>query len=205
MQGNLYIIWSPSGGGKTTLVTALAVQDPQVRRSVSHTTRAPRTGEEDGREYHFVDRATFQRMVDNGEFLEHAEVYGNHYGTSQRWIEETLGAGQDVFLTIDWQGGVQVRERFPHLIGVYVLPPSLAVLEQRLGARGQDSADVVAERLAQATDDLSHLIEFDYVIINDNFEAAVADLSAIVRAERLKRDRQLLRHQALVQNLTQGK
>ena len=204
MTGNLYIIWSPSGGGKTSLVAALAAQDGNVCRSVSHTTRAARAGEVDGREYHFVDRATFQRMTDRGDFLEHAEVYGNCYGTSQRWISDMLATGRDVFLTIDWQGGVQVKRRFPLLIGVYVLPPSLAVLEQRLKARGQDRPEVVDRRLAAARDDLSHLVEFDYVIINDQFETAVAELAAIVRAERLKREVQMKRHESLIRNLTKG-
>ena len=204
MPGNLYIIWSPSGGGKTSLVTALAARDSNVCRSVSHTTRAARVGEIDGREYHFVDRATFQRMTGSGDFLEHAEVYGNYYGTSERWISDALAAGRDIFLTIDWQGGVQVRRRFPGVIGIYVLPPSLAVLEQRLKARGQDSNEVVARRLAAARDDLSHLIEFDYVIINDQFETAVADLAAIVRAQRLKREAQMKRHESLIENLMKG-
>ena len=204
MPGNLYIIWSPSGGGKTSLVTALAARDSNVCRSVSHTTRAARAGEIDGREYHFVDRATFQGMTGSGDFLEHAEVYGNYYGTSERWISDALAAGRDIFLTIDWQGGVQVRHRFPGLIGIYVLPPSLAVLEQRLKARGQDSNEVVARRLAAARDDLSHLIEFDYVIINDQFETAVAELAAIVRAQRLKREAQMKRHESLIENLMKG-
>ena len=204
MPGNLYIIWSPSGGGKTSLVTALAARDSNVCRSVSHTTRAARVGEIDGREYHFVDRATFQGMTGSGDFLEHAEVYGNYYGTSERWISDALAAGRDIFLTIDWQGGVQVRHRFPGLIGIYVLPPSLAVLEQRLKARGQDSNEVVARRLAAARDDLSHLIEFDYVIINDQFETAVAELAAIVRAQRLKREAQMKRHESLIENLMKG-
>lgn len=204
MPGNLYIIWSPSGGGKTSLVTALAARDSNVCRSVSHTTRAARAGEIDGREYHFVDCATFQRMTGSGDFLEHAEVYGNYYGTSERWISDALAAGRDIFLTIDWQGGMQVRRRFPGVIGIYVLPPSLAVLEQRLKARGQDSNEVVARRLAAARDDLSHLIEFDYVIINDQFETAVAELAAIVRAQRLKREAQMKRHESLIENLMKG-
>ena len=204
MPGNLYIIWSPSGGGKTSLVTALAARDSNVCRSVSHTTRAARAGEIDGREYHFVDRATFQGMTGSGDFLEHAEVYGNYYGTSEQWISDALAAGRDIFLTIDWQGGMQVRRRFPGVIGIYVLPPSLAVLEQRLKARGQDSNEVVARRLAAARDDLSHLIEFDYVIINDQFETAVAELAAIVRAQRLKREAQMKRHESLIENLMKG-
>ncbi len=205
MRGNLYIIWSPSGGGKTSLVESLMLRDSLVRRSVSHTTRAPRAGEAAGREYHFVDQAQFQRMIANGDFLEHAQVYGNFYGTSQRWLEQTLNAGLDVFLTIDWQGGQQVRRVFPHLIGIYVLPPSLAVLHERLKKRGQDSADVVARRIAAIRDDLSHLAEFDYVIINEDFNRAVDDLSAIVRANRLSREAQLQSHPNLIEDLMKGK
>lgn len=204
MPGNLYIIWSPSGGGKTSLVAALAARDPAVRRSVSHTTRAAREGETHGREYHFVQHDAFHGMVGAGDFLEHAEVYGNFYGTSARWIEESLAAGLDVFLTIDWQGGEQVRRRFPGVIGIYLLPPSLSVLEQRLKARGQDSPEVIALRLAAAREDLSHLAEFDYVIINEDFNRAVEDLAAIVRTQRLTRDAQLQRHPALLRDLTKG-
>ncbi|HVK54456.1 MAG TPA: guanylate kinase [Burkholderiales bacterium] len=201
MMGNLYIIWSPSGGGKTSLVAELTRRDPFVRHSVSHTTRIPRDGELEGRDYHFVDRPSFQHMVENGDFLEHAEVYGALYGTSQHWIKDTLAAGMDIFLTIDWQGGMQVRKIFPDLISIYVLPPSLAVLEQRLKNRRQDSLEVILKRLASAREDLSHLVEFDYVIINEDFSRAVDDLAAIVRARRLHRDAQLKRHQDLIQAL----
>ncbi|MES2353928.1 MAG: guanylate kinase [Pseudomonadota bacterium] len=201
MTGNLYIIWSPSGGGKTSLVEALMFRDPYVRRSVSHTTRPPRVHEVNDRQYHFVDRPAFEQMINHGDFLEYAEVYGNLYGTSHRWITETLAAGLDVFLTIDWQGGEQVRRIFPALIGIYVLPPSLAILEQRLRDRQQDSEEVIARRLATAQEDLSHLAEFDYVIINEDFNRAVDDLAAIVRAKRLRRDPQLMRHQDLIQAL----
>jgi guanylate kinase len=205
MNGNLYIIWAPSGGGKTSLVETLMVLDPYVRRSISHTTRQPRAGELNGREYYFVDHPTFDGMIQSGDFLEHAEVYGNHYGTSQRWIKETLAAGLDVFLTIDWQGGEQVRKFFPEIIGIYVLPPSLAILEQRLKDRRQDSPVEITKRLAEVQKDLSHLDEFDYVIINEDFTRAVIDLAAIVRTKRLQRDAQKERHQKLIQALKKGK
>lgn len=204
MIGNLYIVWSPSGGGKTSLVEALTRRDPYVRRSVSHTTRAARAGEANGREYHFVDRSTFEQMVENADFLEHAEVYGNLYGTSQRWIKDTLTSGHDVFLTIDWQGAEQVRRIFPSLVSVYILPPSLVALEQRLKNRQQDSEEVIANRLNAAKADLGHLGEFDYVIINDDFNRAADDLYAIVRTKRLRRDAQLKRHSDLIQELLKG-
>jgi len=204
MNGNLYIIWAPSGGGKTSLVEALMSSDPYVRRSISHTTRPPREGEVNGKDYHFVDQTDFQKMVEHGDFLEHAEVYGNLYGTSQRWIKDTLTAGLDVFLTIDWQGGRQVRQIFSELIGIYVLPPSLAALEQRLRDRRQDSPEVIEQRLASAKKDLEHLGEFDYVIINEDFKRAAADLAAIVRGKRLHRDAQLRRHKNLIQELMKG-
>lgn len=204
MIGNLYIVWSPSGGGKTSLVEALTSRDPYVRRSVSHTTRPPREGEINGREYHFVDRTTFEQMVENADFLEHAEVYGNLYGTSQKWIKDTLTSGYDVFLTIDWQGAEQVRRLFPSLVSVYILPPSLSALEQRLRNRQQDSAEVITNRLNAAKADLGHLGEFDYVIINDDFKQATDDLYAIVRAKHLRRDAQLKRHSDLINELLKG-
>ncbi len=201
MIGNLYIVWSPSGGGKTSLVEALTRRDPFVRRSVSHTTRMPREGEMHGREYYFVDRLTFEQMVENGDFLEHAEVYGNLYGTSQQWIKDTLTSGNDVFLTIDWQGAEQIRRIFPSLVSVYILPPSLTVLEERLKNRKQDSPEVITQRLTAAKADLGHLGEFDYVIINDDFNKAADDLYAIVHAKRLRRDAQLKRYSDLIQEL----
>lgn len=203
MTGNLYIIWAPSGGGKTSLVETLMVLDPFVRRSISHTTRQPRAGELHGREYYFIDRQAFDEMVKSGDFLEHAEVYDNHYGTSKRWIKDTLEAGLDVFLTIDWQGGLQVRKVFPELIGIYVVPPSLDVLEQRLKNR-KDSPEDIKKRLAEVQKDLSHLDEFDYVIINEDFTRAVIDLAAIVRTKRLQRDVQQERHRDLIQALMKG-
>ena len=201
MTGNLYIIWSPSGGGKTSLVAALMERDAGVRRSVSHTTRGPREGEAHGREYHFVDHAAFRRMIDNADFFEYAEVYDHFYGTSSHGLTELLAAGLDVFLTIDWQGGREMRRLFPDLTSIFVLPPSLAALGERLLRRALDSDEVITRRLACARQDLTHFQEFDYVIINEDFASAVDDLAAIVRATRLKRDAQLQRYPGLLENL----
>ncbi|MBI2307155.1 MAG: guanylate kinase [Rhodocyclales bacterium] len=201
MSGHLYIVTAPSGAGKTTLVRMLLANDPGIRLSISYTTRAPRPGEEGGREYNFTDLATFQGMVGRGEFLEWAEVHGNCYGTSRLWIEAEMAAGRDVLLEIDWQGAQQVRRHFPAAIGVFVLPPSLAVLEQRLHGRGTDSAEVIARRLAAAQDEMRHVTEFDYVIINDELQQALADLLAVVRASRLRQESQRVRHPRLFEDL----
>jgi guanylate kinase len=189
--GILFIVSAPSGAGKTSLVDALCKVDPQVQVSVSYTTRAPRPGEEAGRHYHFVDRATFQAMLDRGDFLESALVHGNHYGTSEPWVRDRLAAGASIVLEIDWQGAAQVRRRLPESIGIFVLPPSLAALEQRLRARGHDAPDVIAARLRAAQAEIGHACEYDYAMINDDFDSAVKDLCAIVRAARLRSARQL--------------
>jgi guanylate kinase len=201
MPGNLFIAWAPSGAGKSSLIAALLERDPQVRQSVSYTTRAPREGEVEGKHYHFVDRATFERMITEGDFLEHAEVYGNFYGTSKKWIEHAMRNGFDVVMAIDWQGAQQIRRIFPQTVGVFILPPSLEVLQQRLVARGQDSPDVVARRLASAHEDMSHLHEFDYVIINNNFADAVTDLLAIFRTHRLTLAAQFKRNADIISKL----
>jgi len=185
MSGLLYVVSAPSGAGKSSLVNAVLADDPQLALSVSYTTRAPRPGESNGREYHFVDRPAFQRMLGAGEFLESAEVHGNLYGTSQRQIADARAAGRDIVLEIDWQGAAQVRRIFPEAIGIFIMPPSMAELERRLRARGKDADDVIRRRLAAAEDEISHAVEFDYVIINDNFEDARRDLAAVVRASRL--------------------
>lgn len=197
IPGNLFIVTAPSGAGKTSLVRELLARDGRVRLSISYTTRAPRPGEVDGRDYHFVSKEEFAAMLEAGEFLESAEVYGNYYGTSERWIRETMAAGDDILLEIDWQGAAQVRRLFAGTIGVFIVPPSLQVLQQRLTGRGQDSAEVIARRLAAAREDISHVSEFDYVIINDDFAEAVADLCAIFRARRLQASAQLARHASL--------
>lgn len=200
-RGHLYIVAAPSGAGKTTLVRMLLENDPGIRLSISYTTRPPRPGEADGREYNFVDMETFRGMVARGDFLEWAEVHGNCYGTSRPWIAAEMAAGRDVLLEIDWQGAQQVRRQFPEAIGIFVLPPSLAVLRQRLTGRGTDSNEVIARRLAAAQDEMRHVTEFEYVIINDKLEQALADLLAVVRASRLRLDSQHARHSRLFADL----
>ncbi|MFV0371539.1 MAG: guanylate kinase [Azonexus sp.] len=195
--GNLFVVAAPSGAGKTTLVRHLLERDPAVHLSISFTTRAPRPGEENGREYHFIDVPTFQKMIAAGEFLEWAEVHGNYYGTSQTWLGEQLAAGRDILLEIDWQGAQQVRRLFPGMLGIFILPPSLAELAQRLSGRGTDAAAVVERRLAAARAEMRHVGEFDYVIINDQLSQAIDDLSAVIRSARLGLVRQQARHAAL--------
>jgi guanylate kinase len=202
MPGNLFIVCAPSGAGKTSLVNALLEREPDIELSVSYTTRPPRQGEENGREYHFVDRATFEAMAQRGDFLESAEVHGNLYATSQAWIAERTAVGRDILLEIDWQGAAQVRRLIPSAIGVFILPPALDALRRRLTARGQDSSEVIERRLANAREEISHLAEFDYVIINRVFEVAVVDLVSIVRAQRLRLAAQLERHADLINQMT---
>ncbi|RMG30617.1 MAG: guanylate kinase [Gammaproteobacteria bacterium] len=201
VTGNLFIVSAPSGAGKTSLVRALMARDPDIAFSVSHTTRAPRPGEEDGRDYHFVDVATFERMVEAGAFLEHARVFGNYYGTARAEVERLLVAGKDVFLDIDWQGARQVRAAWPEAVSVFVLPPSRAVLEERLRGRGTDSDAVIARRMAEAVAEAGHYREYDYLVVNDVFDTALEDLAAIVRAVRLREPRQARRHAALLRDL----
>ncbi len=197
MAGNLYVVVAPSGAGKTTLVRLLLEQEAGVSLSVSFTTRPPRPGEQDGRDYHFVDAAAFQAMIARQEFLEWAEVHGNLYGTSKTWISERLASGDDVLLEIDWQGARQVRSVFPGAIGIFILPPSLEELTRRLTGRGTDSAETIARRLAAAEAEIRHAGEFDYVIINDVLEQALDDLRAVVRASRLTLAAQRERHAGL--------
>ncbi len=201
MSGTLFIISSPSGGGKTSLVKALLDAEPEVRLSVSYTTREPRPGEVEGRDYNFVAPPQFKRMLEAGEFLESAAIYGNRYGTSQKWIEGERAAGRDVLLEIDWQGAQQVRRLMKAVVSIFIVPPSPEVLEARLKGRGQDSAEAIARRLAAARDEMSHASEYDYVIINEEFSRAALDLRSIVRAERLKLARQLARHSDLFNRL----
>lgn len=200
-KGNLYIIAAPSGAGKTSLVKALLDADPSVRLSISYTTRAPRPGEVDGEHYHFVDDTLFMQMLSEGDFLESAQVHGARYGTSQTLVDSMLKAGHDLILEIDWQGAAQVRKLYPESIGIFILPPSLDALRQRLNNRRQDSEAVIARRLAAAREEMSHVAEFDYVTINDKFEVALHDLLAIIRAQRLKREVQLREHAALLETL----
>ncbi|MBL8510751.1 MAG: guanylate kinase [Betaproteobacteria bacterium] len=198
MTGCLYCVVAPSGAGKSTLVNALLQRDTDIRLSISYTTRPPRPGEQSGREYHFVTREHFEDLIQQDEFLEHAEVYGNWYGTSKRWIETTRAQGADVLLEIDWQGARQVKKLFPEMTYIYILPPSIDVLRERLVKRGKDSADVIERRLAAAREDLRHVHKADYVIINEDFEVALADLQAIVRSLRLTAARQIKRYAQLI-------
>ena len=199
--GNLFIITAASGAGKTSLVRALLQQDAQIQLSVSYTTRQPRVGEVNGEHYHFVDEASFLKMLDENDFLESAHVHGARYGTSKTCVNQVLAAGQDLILEIDWQGAKQVRQFYPEAISIFILPPSMQELESRLRGRGQDSDEVIAKRLAAAKDEMSHVGEFDYVTINDKFEVALEDLNAIVRTQRLKREKQLARHATLLKGL----
>lgn len=201
MSGNLFIVSAPSGAGKTSLVSALLTSNKQISLSISYTTRAPRPGETDGKEYHFVSREQFLQMAQQGDFLESAEVYGNLYGTSQPWIEKQLASGRDILLEIDWQGAAQVRKLMPHAISIFILPPSLAALEARLKGRGQDSEEVIARRLHAAQEDISHVAEFDYVIINDKLDEALRQLEAVVTTVGLHRNSQLARHATLINQL----
>ncbi|MEK7840323.1 MAG: guanylate kinase [Pseudomonadota bacterium] len=178
--GRLFILSAPSGAGKTSLANALVESSPDVEFSVSHTTRAPRPGERDGMHYHFVSAPEFERLIGAGEFLEHAQVFGNRYGTSRRAVEALLRAGKSVVLDIDWQGARAVKAQMPEAVSVFVLPPSREALRERLIRRGQDSAEVVERRMREATAEMSHFHEFDHVIVNDAFEAALADLRAVV-------------------------
>jgi guanylate kinase len=194
MNGLLFVITAPSGAGKSSLIQGLLTAERGVALSVSYTTRAPRPGEVDGREYHFVAPNEFGAMLERGEFLESAEVHGHRYGTSQKVIEKARASGVDLVLEIDWQGAEQVRRLHPDAIGVFILPPTMAELERRLCARAQDADAVIKRRLANAADEMTHAVEFKYAIINNNFDDALIDLRAVVRAERLAVARQLARH-----------
>lgn len=201
MPGTLYIISAPSGAGKTSLVSALLKAHPEVRLSVSHTTRPMRPGETNGVNYHFVDREDFLQRLQQNEFLEHAEVFGNLYGTSGHWVRQTLKEGHDLILEIDWQGAQQVRQLMPEAQSVFILPPSREALRQRLADRGQDSPAVIEQRMQEAISEMSHYPEYDYLIVNDDFELALAELEAIFRAHRLRQPNQSERQQELLLQL----
>jgi guanylate kinase len=197
VTGLLFIVAAPSGAGKSSLVNAVLADDPRLVLSISYTTRPARPGEVNGREYYFVDRTTFQRMLEAGEFLESAEVHGNLYATSQQQIVDVRARDRDVLLEIDWQGAQQVRRLFPEAIGIFILPPSSRELERRLRARGQDTEAAIQRRLAAAAEEMSHAAEFDFVIINNDFAEARRDLAAVVRASRLRLACQSARHPEL--------
>ena len=198
MKGNLFVVSAPSGAGKTSLVNALLGINKNIDLSVSYTTRPARPGETDGKDYHFISKEQFLEMAKHGDFVESAEVYGNLYGTSQSWISKEMAAGRDILLEIDWQGAAQVRKKFPDSISIYILPPSLTALETRLTGRKQDSADIISRRLQAAQEDIGHVAEFDYVIINDILDVALLQLNAITVASALGRERQLARHADLI-------
>ena len=198
MRGTLYIVAAPSGAGKSSIVNAVLARDSNIRLSISFTSRAPRPGERHAEHYHFVDESEFQRMIEAGDFFEHALVHGDLKGTARQSVEPQLAAGKDVLLEIDWQGARQVRAKVPDAVSVFILPPSRQALEQRMRARGQDSEEVIQRRLAAAREEMSHYGEFDYVIVNDVFEEAVAQMHAIFTASRLRREAQDVRHAGLI-------
>jgi guanylate kinase len=202
-SGCLFVLAAPSGGGKTSLVAALLEREPGIRLSVSYTTRPPRPGEADGVHYHFVDEPQFMALKGGGEFLEHAYVHGNWYATSATWLRAQVAQGNDVLLEIDWQGAAQVRTLIPDAVLIFILPPSLDSLRERLEKRGQDAPDVIERRLEAAREEMRHCGDFDYVIMNQDFARAVDDLSAIVRAARLTASRQLQRHALLLRRLVE--
>jgi len=200
--GTLFVISAPSGAGKTSLVAEMLHADQKLGVSVSHTTRPMREGEKDGINYHFVSRDKFEAMIGRGDFLEHADVFGNYYGTSQVWVREMLAIGRDVILEIDWQGASQVRRLIPECVSVFIVPPSYEVLRDRLVGRGTDVSEVVERRLSEAREECRHVGEFDYLVVNDGFQEALADLLAIVRSQRLQMIAQQARHRQLLTGLS---
>lgn len=202
-QGTLYIVSAPSGAGKSSLIQALLKTQPlyDTQVSISHTTRAKRPGENHGEHYYFVSEAEFCEMIEKEDFLEHAQVFGNYYGTSRAAIEKVLKTGVDVFLDIDWQGAKQIREKMPASRSIFILPPSKDELDRRLRGRNQDSEEVIAKRMAQAVAEMNHYAEYDYLIVNDDFDLALLDLKTIIRAERLRLGRQKLKYDALITKL----
>jgi guanylate kinase len=201
---NLYIVAAPSGGGKTSLVNALLQLDDRLRLSISHTTRPPRPHEEDGKHYYFVSEDAFSRLVADNAFLEHARVYDHRYGTGREQVQRQLDQGFDVMLDIDWQGAAQIRQSFPECSSIFILPPSLEELRRRLALRGQDSADVIERRMQKARSELSHAHEFDYMIVNDEFEAALHDLHAIIRTGSHQRPGQASRAETLLAQMLEN-
>lgn len=201
MRGNLFIVAAPSGAGKSSIVNACLARDPNIALSISFTSRAPRPGERHAQHYHFIGAGEFQRMIDAGDFFEHALVHGDLKGTARQSVEPQLAAGRDVLLEIDWQGARQVREKMPDAVGIFILPPSRETLEERMRKRGQDSEDTIARRLAAAREEMSHYHEFDYVIVNEVFDTAVVEMCSIFTASRLRRDAQAQRHAEMIASL----
>ena len=201
MRGTLYIVAAPSGAGKSSLVNAVLAREPGIALSISFTSRAPRPGERHAQHYHFVSREEFERMIAAGDFFEYALVHGDYKGTARQSVEPQLAAGKDVLLEIDWQGARQVREKMPDAVSVFILPPSRDALETRMRNRGQDSEETIARRLAAAREEMSHYGEFTYVIVNEHFDAAAAELRAIFVAQRLRRPAQQQRHADLIEKL----
>lgn len=200
-KGILYTVSAPSGAGKTSLVRALVESNPEVCVSVSHTTRVKRPGEVEGADYHFTSHDAFEAMLEQGDFLEHARVFGNLYGTSQQWVQQTLSSGIDVILEIDWQGAEQVRRLMPDTVSLFILPPSLPCLRQRLTGRGQDDPAVIAARMEEAMNEISHYVEADYLIINDDFTIALAQFQALITSQHLRQQFQAERHSELLSAL----
>ena len=201
MRGTLFIVAAPSGAGKSSIVNACLARDPNIALSISFTSRAARPGEGHAQHYHFIGADEFQRMIDAGDFFEHALVHGDLKGTARQSVEPQLAAGRDVLLEIDWQGARQVREKVPDAVGIFILPPSREALQERMRKRGQDSDDTIARRLAAAHEEMSHYHEFDYVIVNEIFDTAVAEMCSIFTASRLRRDAQAQRHAAMIDSL----
>ena len=201
LLGNLFIISAPSGAGKSTLINALLKQDADMQLSVSHTTRSPRPGETNGVQYHFTDVSSFKQLIAENQFIEWAEVFGNYYGTSKAALADKLAQGIDVFLDIDWQGARQIKQQLPFVTSIFILPPSVEALEQRLNQRGQDSAEVIAGRMAKARDEISHANEYDYWVVNDDLELAVQQFSGIIQSQRLKQQKQAIRQHKLLSGL----
>ena len=201
MRGTLYIVAAPSGAGKSSIVNATLARDSKISLSISFTSRAPRPGERHAQHYHFIATEEFQRMIDAGDFFEHALVHGDLKGTARQSVEPQLAAGRDVLLEIDWQGARQVRDKVRDAVGIFILPPSREALEERMRKRGQDSDDTIARRLAAAREEMSHYHEFDYVIVNETFETAVWEMCSIFTASRLRRDAQAQRHAGMIESL----
>ena len=201
LLGNLFIISAPSGAGKSTLINALLKQHADMQLSVSHTTRSPRPGETNGVQYHFTDVPAFKQLIEQDQFIEWAEVFGNYYGTSKAALADKLAQGIDVFLDIDWQGARQIKQQLPFVTSIFILPPSVEALEQRLNQRGQDSGEVIAGRMAKAQDEISHADEYDYWVVNDDLELALQQFSGIIQTQRLKQQKQAIRQQKLISGL----